>query len=171
MHTAFSRPIVHRNLKASSVFLDQNYVAKLSDFSITVSIPEGESHVKDRVEGTIGLIAPESLRTGCFNEKNDVYGFGVLLPVMLTGQRAFDSSRPEKGEEFLLVDHVKKNIQKNRFREMVDPSITAKEPWPRKEQQLEAFAGLAFKCTYHSAEDRPTMIEVAKELRYMYQIS
>ncbi|KAJ9173353.1 hypothetical protein P3X46_016499 [Hevea brasiliensis] len=169
IHTAFPRPIVHRNIKASNILLDENYVAKLSDFALCVSIPEGKSHVKDLVAGTVGLIAPESLAGGYFNEKSDVYSFGVTLLVLLTGQRSSDLSRNEKGEEFLLVNQVKKSIEMNIFREMVDPIIVEEAAMLGKEQQLEAFRSLALRCINDSAEDRPIMIEVAKELRHIYQ--
>ncbi|KAL4642678.1 hypothetical protein ACB092_02G037900 [Castanea dentata] len=53
LHTAFSRPIVHRGIKSGNVFLDQNDVAKLTDFSLSISIPEGETHVEaDSLIGT-----------------------------------------------------------------------------------------------------------------------
>ncbi|XP_065853249.1 serine/threonine-protein kinase ZRK1-like [Euphorbia lathyris] len=166
MHTAFPRPIVHRNIKASNVLLDRNSVAKLSDFSLCVSIPEGETYVEDIVAGTVGVIAPESLATGYFNEKNDVYSFGVLLLVLLTGQRSFDNTRVETGDEFLLVNHVKKYLRMNRFKEMFDPFILGEAV---KEQQLESVGALAIKCIDDSAEKRPEMIEVAKELIRIYR--
>lgn len=169
LHTALPRPIVHRNIKSSSIFLDENCVAKLSDFSISLCIPEGETYVQDIAKGTIGLIAPESVLTGIVTEKTDVFSFGVFLLVVLTGQAAFDFHRQEKGEQFLLVNHFKEQIHKNRFGDMVDPVITAEGQWPGKEQQLQAFAALAFRCASPSAADRPTMIEVAKELRHMYK--
>ncbi|XP_065853946.1 serine/threonine-protein kinase ZRK1-like isoform X2 [Euphorbia lathyris] len=166
MHTAFPRPIVHRNIKASNVLLDGNSAAKLSDFSLCVSIPEGETYVEDIVAGTVGVIAPESLATGYFNEKNDVYSFGVLLLVLLTGQRSFDNSRIETGDEFLLVNHVKKYLGMNRFKEMFDPFILGEAV---KEQQLESVGALAIKCIDDAAEKRPEMIEVAKELIPIYR--
>eukprot|EP00257_Ricinus_communis_P001816 XP_002512394.2 non-functional pseudokinase ZED1 [Ricinus communis] len=168
IHTAFPRPIVHRNIKASNILLDEDYVAKLSDFSLCVSIPEGKSRVRDIMAGTMGLIASESLATGYFNEKSDVYSFGVVLLVVLTGQRSFDFSRTETGEQFLLVNHVKKHIETGGFKEMVDPIIVAEEAGNRKGQELEDFRDLALRCIHDSAEERPTMIEVAKQLRHIY---
>ncbi|WCJ43134.1 Wall-associated kinase family protein [Euphorbia peplus] len=166
MHTAFPRPLVHRNIKASNILLDENSAAKLSDFSLCVSIPEGESYVEDIVAGTVGVIAPESLETGFFNEKNDVYSFGVLLLVLLTGQRSFDDSRTETGEEFLLVNHVKYYLGMNRFKEMLDPFILADVA---HERLIETVGALSIRCIDDSAEKRPTMFEVAKELICIYR--
>ncbi|XP_065852826.1 non-functional pseudokinase ZED1-like [Euphorbia lathyris] len=162
LHTAFPRPIVHRNINVWIVFLDGNSAAKLSDFSLCVSIPEGEMYVEDVRAGSVGVVAPESYASGYFNEKSDVYSFGVLLLVLLTGQRSIDNTRVE----FLLVNHVKKYLGMNRFKEIFDPFILAEAA---KEQQFESVGALAIKCIDDSAKTRPTMIEVAKELIRIYQ--
>jgi serine/threonine protein kinase len=72
LHTAFSRPIIHRNIEPQYIFLDQHDIPKLSNFSISVSIPEGESHVEDhRMDSPVDY--------GWISEKTDVYCFGTLL--------------------------------------------------------------------------------------------
>ncbi|RIA05164.1 hypothetical protein BRARA_K00547 [Brassica rapa] len=49
LHTAFSRIILHRDIKATNVFLDKNWKASLTDFSSAVTLPEGKllDYVKD----------------------------------------------------------------------------------------------------------------------------
>ncbi|EEF49853.1 serine-threonine protein kinase, plant-type, putative [Ricinus communis] len=89
LHTAFPRPVVHRHITLSNVWLDEDSVAKVTDFSLSMSIPEGETHIEDFVMGTCGYAAPEYARSGIFNEKIDVFSFGVLLLVLLTGQKPF----------------------------------------------------------------------------------
>ncbi|KAB5529294.1 hypothetical protein DKX38_019375 [Salix brachista] len=167
LHAAFARPIVFRNIKSWNILLDDNHEAKLSDFSYSISIPEGESHVRDVVTaGTRGLIAPEWLTTGNFNEKQDVFNFGGLLLVLLSGQRPNDSSCP--AEEILLRNQVKKCIEDDRLNEVIDSTLIAEGAWPGKEQQLQAFAALSLRCMSEVPEDRPTMIDVSKELRKMH---
>ncbi|KAA8545725.1 hypothetical protein F0562_020824 [Nyssa sinensis] len=53
LHTALSRPVVHRDLKPNNIMVDQHGIAKLFDFSWSISIsPEEEaSGVKDQVKG------------------------------------------------------------------------------------------------------------------------
>ncbi|KAJ6384511.1 hypothetical protein OIU78_027753 [Salix suchowensis] len=101
LHAAFARPIVFRNINPWNILLDDNHEAKLSDFSLSVSIPEGESHVTEAVTGTYGHIAPEYLATGNFNEKQDVFNFGGFLLVLLSGLMPYDPSLP--GEEISLT--------------------------------------------------------------------
>uniref|UniRef100_A0A6N2LFD6 Protein kinase domain-containing protein n=1 Tax=Salix viminalis TaxID=40686 RepID=A0A6N2LFD6_SALVM len=163
LHAAFARPIVFRNIKPLNILLDDNHEAKLSDFSLSISIPEGESHVWDAIiTGTFGLVAPECFNTGNFNEKQDVFNFGVFLLILLSGQKVADSSRP--GEEFLLRNHVKKCIEDDRLNEVIEF-----RDWPGKEQQLQAFAALALRCISLKEEDRPPMIDVSKELRKIHR--
>ncbi|RVW82956.1 Non-functional pseudokinase ZED1 [Vitis vinifera] len=53
--------IIHTDIKPSSFFLDQDCAAKLSDFSLSITLPEGEMHVEDEIRGTFGYLAPETL--------------------------------------------------------------------------------------------------------------
>ncbi|KAG5232450.1 non-functional kinase ZED [Salix suchowensis] len=168
LHAAFATPIVFRNIKPWNILLDDNHEAKLSDFSFAISIPEGESHVRGAaITGTSGLFGPEYLATGNFNEKQDVFNIGVFLIVLLCGQTVYNISRPE--EEIFLVDHVKKCMADDRLNKAIDSTIIAEGAWPGKEQQLQAFAALALRCISDIAEDRPTMIDVSKELRKMHR--
>ncbi|KAJ6359761.1 hypothetical protein OIU77_003882 [Salix suchowensis] len=168
LHAAFARPIVFRNITPWNILLDDNHEAKLSDFSLSISIPEGESHVRDAdIRGTLGLMAPEYAIYGNFNEKQDVFNFGVFLLMLLSGQMHYDISRPE--EEFFLLDHVKKCIEDDRLNRAIDSTIIAEGAWPGKEQQLQAFTALALRCISEVAEDRPSMIDVSKELRKMHR--
>ncbi|KAJ4719456.1 putative Receptor protein kinase [Melia azedarach] len=169
LHVGFPRPIVFKNIKLSSILFAEDYVVKLFDFSLAESIPEGETHIEDAVPiGIMGFVAPEYVATGDYNEKCDVFSFGVLLLVLLTGKKMYFVD--ETGDHYLLMQQVKKHIESNTFDEMVDPVIfsDAHRQSSEKEQQLKAFIKLALKCVCESAEGRPTMIDVAKQLRQIH---
>jgi hypothetical protein len=55
----------------------------------------------------MGHIAPEYLSTGKSSEKTDVFGYGITLLELVTGQRAIDLSRLEEEEDVLLLDYVR----------------------------------------------------------------
>ncbi|KAL3603175.1 hypothetical protein D5086_004034 [Populus alba] len=116
LHSAFPRPTIHRDIKPQSIFLNQNYDAKLSNFSHSISIPEGESQVEDQVMGTFVFLDPVYCQTGFVTEKTDVYSFWVLLLLLLTGRRKFQEGIP-------LIDHVKDLVEQDRVNEVVDPRI------------------------------------------------
>ncbi|XP_025011952.2 non-functional pseudokinase ZED1 [Ricinus communis] len=167
LHTAFPRPIVHRDISLASILLDEDCAAKVTGFSLSISIPEGETHIEDEVAGTIGYVAPEYFMKRMFNEKIDVYSFGVVLLVLLTGHGPILRS-PTTNESHALVVFVEAKIKNERFNEIIDPAILEEGPWPEKEQQLKSFLTLAMQCTRKDEEDRPEITDVAKQLRHIY---
>ncbi|KAK2640384.1 hypothetical protein Ddye_028179 [Dipteronia dyeriana] len=179
LHVGFPRPIVYSLMSSSQFLLDENCVPKLFDFSHAECIPEGETQIKDtEIRGHLGYLAPEHVLKKVLDERCDVFGFGSLLLELLTGQglvEFFDSSARKYGDRYVetkdvdwLWKFMKKINENNRFVEIVDPIIVGDGLSPEIEQKLKVFAQLAAKCQSYSAEDRPTMIDVAKQLRQLY---
>ncbi|KAF6169673.1 hypothetical protein GIB67_004065 [Kingdonia uniflora] len=103
LHSSLSTPISHRDIKSSNILLDENFKAKVSDFGISRSVPDQQTHLSTLVQGTFGYLDPEYFHSGQFTEKSDVYGFGVVLVELLTGQKPISSTRSE--EEANLAMH------------------------------------------------------------------
>ncbi|XP_024028059.1 non-functional pseudokinase ZED1 [Morus notabilis] len=162
LHGAFSRPIIHRNIKPQTVMLDENFVAKLCDFSWSILIPQGEMVAKDEIVGSLGFVDPAYFGTGCVAEQTDVYGFGVFMIVLITGRNACDLSLPENSTN--ICSYVNHMIEQNCVTQIIDPKILEEEGGVNQERQLHAFLGLALKCTQIKREDRPLMIQVTKQL-------
>ena len=171
LHVGFSRAIVYRDMKPTNILFNEQSDAKLFDFSLSLSIPDGETHIElDSVVGTTGFIAPENFTTLICNEKSDVYGFGAFLFELLTAQEVSDHVSFES--RFHYEENVKRLSGQNcRFKEMVDSIIIEDKSCTctGKEQQLQAFKQLTLQCMDFSPEDRPTMVDVAKQLRQMYR--
>ncbi|KAK0599908.1 hypothetical protein LWI29_009743 [Acer saccharum] len=171
LHIGFPRPIVYSWMSSSRFLLDEHCVPKLFDFSIAQCIPEGETQIKDaKVVGFHGYVAPEHIFSHVLDEKCDVYGFGSLLLELLTGQRRYDGSNGTENTSSYewYCDLEKKINEDNWFIEAVDPIIVGDVQCPEIEQQLKVCKELAVKCLSYSGEDRPTMIDVAKQLRQLY---
>lgn len=175
LHSAFPRPIIHKGVTPSNVFLDQQNVAKLADFSYSVSIPEGTVCLEQQfVTGTFGYTPPEYLLHGKLVEKSDVYSFGVLLIVLLTGQSPesceFDLDAPllysEKPKE---CKELRKFLKHKHFSEIFDPVIITYGVTAANEdlfhQQLWALMEIALRCIEYEEDSRPTMEEVSTELK------
>ncbi|KAM4114986.1 hypothetical protein ACJW30_04G112700 [Castanea mollissima] len=163
LHTAFSRPVVHRDVRSATIILDENNVAKLIDFSLSISIPKGEQYVEDAVRGRQN-VAPEYALTGYITEKVDVYTYGVLLLGLLAGWML---NTPERiYTESSLPMFVKSYRDQNRLIEIVDPMLLKEGI---NQEQFLAFAQIALSCISDTAEDRPTMIDAAKQLRKIYE--
>lgn len=90
MHEQCDPKIIHRDVKAANILLDDYFEAVVGDFGLAKLLDHEESHVTTAVRGTVGHIAPEYLSTGQSSEKTDVFGFGILLLELITGLRALE---------------------------------------------------------------------------------
>ncbi|RVW31543.1 Non-functional pseudokinase ZED1 [Vitis vinifera] len=162
LHTAFPRPIIHRDIKPSHFFLENGSTPKLSYFGLSITLPEGETHVKDDPCGTCGYMAPEAFPSGMYSEKNDVFSFGTLILELLTRRRASFIARVEG---VTMQEYVEDHIENYGIHDILDPIILVEGGGVLEQQQFQAVYQLALKCTEEFAEDRPTIVDAAKEIR------
>uniref|UniRef100_A0A1J3EF38 Inactive serine/threonine-protein kinase n=1 Tax=Noccaea caerulescens TaxID=107243 RepID=A0A1J3EF38_NOCCA len=173
LHTAFPETIIHRNINPTNIFIGENWTAKLSDFWFCVAIPEGELYVQDDVKGVIGFVDPDYYWTMKVTEKVDIYSFGVVMLVLLSGRAAVFNGPGET--PMSLNDHVSEVMEKGDFEEIVDKEIwnvRDGDDLVSRRSQVEAFLRLALRCVRYKKEDPVSgMIEVAKELKYIENCS
>lgn len=84
-------PIIHRDLKTSNLLVDNNNNVKVCDFGLSQIKPQGID-LRDGPQGAKGTplwMAPEVLMHQEFNEKADVYSFGLILWSLLTRQEPY----------------------------------------------------------------------------------
>lgn len=106
LHEHCNPKIIHRDVKAANVLLDEDVEAVVGDFGLAKLVDVSKTSVTTQVRGTMGHIAPEYLSTGKSSERTDVFGYGIMLLELVTGQRAIDFSRLEGEDDVLLLDHV-----------------------------------------------------------------
>jgi serine/threonine protein kinase len=70
LHEQCNPKIIHRDVKAANILLDESFEAIVGDFGLAKLLDRQESHVTTAVRGTIGHIAPEYLSTRQSSEKN-----------------------------------------------------------------------------------------------------
>ncbi|CAI5493341.1 unnamed protein product [Closterium sp. Naga37s-1] len=161
MHTDCNPKLIHRDIKAANVLLDENDEAVIADFGLAKEMDVHESHASTAVKGTIGHIAPEYFVSGQCSEKTDVYAFGVFLLELVSGKDVFELTLPPEAEELLLRDWVANMLRDGKIPEFVDNDLTR---LGYDEADVAKMLQVALLCMKHDAVDRPTMDEVAKML-------
>jgi serine/threonine-protein kinase len=96
---AHARSVVHRDVKASNVFLAADAGGErvvLLDFGIAkLAVPDAADLTTSRqAVGTPVSMAPEQINGGVVDARTDVYGLGVLAYQLLTGRLPFEDESP-----------------------------------------------------------------------------
>jgi serine/threonine-protein kinase len=149
---AHAMGLVHRDIKPANLFaarlgadLD---VLKVLDFGMVgqQSNPdETRLTVQGAIYGTADFMAPEmALDSHVIDARSDMYSLGVSAYVLLTGERLF------KGDSMLqiLMSHINEP----------PPSLSKRSEIPEK------LAELVMRCLEKQAADRPTAVDMWREL-------
>jgi serine/threonine protein kinase len=175
LHEQCDPKIIHRDVKAANVLLDEHHESVVGDFGLAKLLDHGDSHVTTAVRGTVGHIAPEYLSTGQSSEKTDVFGFGILLLELVTGQRALEVGKKWPGAGGaaaqqqqqqqgkgggVMLDWVRKVHQEKMLDLLVDRDLG-----PHYDRiEVAEVVQVALLCTQFQPSHRPRMSEVVRML-------
>lgn len=137
-------PIAHRNLLSSSIYLTEDYAAKLSDLSFW----------NDIVATMKGSESTQLMETTSAYIKGNVYSFGVLLFELVTGRI------PYAVDNGFQADWAAEYIKGQPLRDLVDTSLIN-----LRADEIEKWSEVINNCVHPDPEKRPTMREVTAKLR------
>ncbi|KZV17227.1 Leucine-rich repeat protein kinase family protein [Dorcoceras hygrometricum] len=166
LHHGCHPPIMHQIISSSIVLLDEDFDARIMDFGLArllSSSGSNESNYACGDLGEFGYIAPEYSSTMVASLKGDVYGFGVVLLELATGQRpleVFVGNEVFKGN---LVDWVNLLSGSSRIRDAIDSRLSGKG----NDEQIMRFLKIACNCVVSRPRERWSMYQVYESLKSM----
>ncbi|XP_031271895.1 probable inactive receptor-like protein kinase At3g56050 [Pistacia vera] len=138
-------PIAHRKLQSSSIYLTEDYAAKVSDFSCWNNTTAAKN----------GSASMEPLETSENDLESNVYNFGVILFEMITGRIPYvvdNSPLEDWASAYLRMEQP--------LKEMVDPTLKSFQ-----ESKLEKLLGVIKDCVHPDPKQRPPMRIIAAKLK------
>ncbi|XP_057741679.1 probable LRR receptor-like serine/threonine-protein kinase RKF3 [Arachis stenosperma] len=156
LHYGAQPSIIHRDIKASNILLDEKFEAKVADFGLAKFNPEGMTHMSTRVAGTMGYVAPEYALYGQLTERSDVFSFGVVLLELLSGKKALSMSND--GQPSALTDWAWSMVRTNKALDVIEDGM----PELGSPKILEKYVLIGVLCSHPQLYARPTMDQVVK---------
>ncbi|XP_056167628.1 G-type lectin S-receptor-like serine/threonine-protein kinase SD2-5 [Syzygium oleosum] len=121
LHEECEVKIVHCDIKPENVLLDDNFVAKVSDFGLAKLMSREESRVYTILRGTRGYLAPEWIRNNPISEKSDVYSYGLMLLEIIGGRKNYDPG--ESSEKAHFPSYACKMLEEGKPEEILDSRL------------------------------------------------
>ncbi|XP_058086269.1 probable receptor-like protein kinase At4g10390 [Magnolia sinica] len=159
LHDSCDLQIIHSDIKASNVLLDEHFDCKLCDFGFakmgfsSTILPSSATPMM----GSPGYTDPHYLRTGIISKKNDVYSFGVLVLELITGIEAFCVEK-----EQLLTSIARPMLRDpTKAIEMVDSRLVGEFD----AEEVKTMASISAFCLHEQPSLRPSMAEILRTMR------
>ncbi|XP_057542874.1 probable inactive receptor kinase At1g27190 [Amaranthus tricolor] len=164
LHHGCQPAIKHQNLCSDVILLDDDLDVRITDFGLVRLMGMGNSNgssVANGDFGEFGYVPPEYASTLVASLKGDVYGFGVILLELITGQKPLEVSNAREGFKGSLVHWVTYLSSLGKIKDAIDKSLCGKG----NDDEIMQLLRVACSCVASRPKDRPSMFRVYESLK------
>ncbi|PQM41634.1 putative L-type lectin-domain containing receptor kinase S.5 [Prunus yedoensis var. nudiflora] len=161
LHNGCEKRVLHRDIKASNIMLDSDFIARLGDFGLARTIEQSglTHHSTKEIAGTPGYMAPETFLTGRATVETDVYAFGVLVLEVVCGRRPSNQTE-QNNYNNSIVYWLWDLYSRGRILDAVDSRLDG----DIDEDAMACVLVLGLSCCHPNPHLRPSMRTVLKVL-------
>ncbi|KAB2631455.1 L-type lectin-domain containing receptor kinase S.5 [Pyrus ussuriensis x Pyrus communis] len=154
LHNGCEKRVLHRDIKASNIMLDSDFIARLGDFGLARTIQQSNltHHSTNEIAGTPGYMAPETFLTGRATVETDVYAFGVLMLEVVCGRRPGNQNE-QNNYNNSIVYWLWDLYRRGRILEAVDSRMDG----DIDEDDMACVLMLGLTCCHPNPHERPSM--------------
>ncbi|GLT52380.1 hypothetical protein SLA2020_257270 [Shorea laevis] len=166
LHDKVKPHVVHRDIRASNVLLDEEFGAHLMGVGLSKIVPWDVMHERTVMAGgTYGYHAPEFVYRNELTTKSDVYSFGVLLLEIVTGRRPAQQVDSVGWQS--IFEWATPLVQAHRYPELLDPLISSSSSDIPEASDIQKVVDLVYACTQNVPSMRPRMSHVVHQLQQL----
>ncbi|RXH84898.1 hypothetical protein DVH24_041666 [Malus domestica] len=158
LHNDAEGSIIHRDVKSTNILLDEETVAKVSNFGLSKmgTTSTSKTHISTVVKGSFGYLDPdpEYYRHQQLSKKSDVYSFGVVLWKVLCARPAL--MRTVEPRQISFAEWVKSCHGDGTLGQIIDPNVKGKI----EVECLNKFIEIAISCLNDKGIERSSMNDV-----------
>lgn len=164
LHHGVEPQIIHRDIKASNILLDNDFEALITDFGLARQINPQNSHISTQVAGTLGYMPPEYACGSIATKQADVYSVGMLMMEIATGRRP-NLCIKEDSNRRTLRGWVHGLLEENRHMDLLDEGIRESFNFDQhSEKEVLEILKIGCLCTALEPQERPLMLDVVSML-------
>lgn len=162
LHFECNPRILHCNLKPSNVMLEEGFEPVLADCGVARLIDSGSPDPE--LSGSL-YAAPECYQSSRYTDKCDVYAFGMILGVLLTGKDPSDPFFSGESGRGSLARWLRHMQHSGDTKEALDSSIVGEEV---DEEEMVMAVRVAIVCLSELPADRPSSDELVAMLAQLH---